>query len=160
MDGIMSKRVRRQQRRRVKTAVEDIMSDKVVSVDADSSVQQVAQVMAKKGISSVILRDGDRQVGILTERDLVRNVCAKDGLASKTPATAIMSTPVQAVGKGAAIEVAASMMADLGVRHLAVEDERHNIVGIVTGTDLARYLRKKLDIAGAELEILEALFSD
>jgi signal-transduction protein with cAMP-binding, CBS, and nucleotidyltransferase domain len=154
----MSKRVRRQ--RQVKAAVEDIMSDRVVSVDADSSVQQVARVMAEKGISSVILKDGERQVGILTERDLVRNVCAKDGLASKTPATAIMSTPVQAVGKGAAIEVAASMMADLGVRHLAVEDERHNIVGIVTATDLAKYLRKKLDIAGAELEILEALFSD
>jgi len=154
----MSKRVRRQ--RQVKAAVEDIMNDRVVSVEADSSVQQVAQVMAEKGISSVILKDGDKQVGILTERDLVRSVCAKDGLASKTPATAIMSTPVQAVGKGAAIEVAASMMADLGVRHLAVEDERHNIIGMITATDLARYLRKKLDIAGAELEILEALFSD
>jgi CBS domain-containing protein len=140
--------------------VEDIMSKKLVSIGADSSAQKVAQLMAKKGVSSVMLMDGDKVIGIITERDLARNVCAKDGIASKTPATAIMSTPVQAVSKNVAVEVAAKMMADAGVRHLAVEDGYRNIVGIVTTTDLARSLRKKLDVSGAELEILEALYWD
>ena len=140
--------------------VEDIMSKKLVSIGADSSAQEVAQLMAKKGVSSVMLEDGGKVVGIITERDLARNVCAKDGMASKTPATAIMSTPVQAVSKNVAVEVAAKMMADAGVRHLAVEDSGRNIVGIVTTTDLARNLRKKLDISGTELEILEALYWD
>jgi signal-transduction protein with cAMP-binding, CBS, and nucleotidyltransferase domain len=140
--------------------VEDIMSKRLVSVDADSSAQEVAQAMARKGVSSVILKDGGRIVGIITERDLARNVCAKDGTASKTPATAIMSTPVQAVSKSAEVEVAAKLMVDSGVRHLAVEDARRNIVGMVTTTDLARHLRKKLDVSGAELETLEALYWD
>lgn len=140
--------------------VEDIMSKKLVSVDADSSAQKVAQAMAKKGVSSAILKDGDRIVGIITERDLARNVCAKDGTASKTPATAIMSTPVQTVSKSAQVEMAAKVMVDAGVRHLAVEDARRNIVGMLTTTDLARHLRKKLDVSGAELEILEALYWD
>ena len=140
--------------------VEDIMSKKLVSVDADSSAQKVAQAMAKRGVSSAILKDGDRIVGIITERDLARNVCAKDGTASKTPATAIMSTPVQTMSKGAQVEMAAKAMVDAGVRHLAVEDAKHNIVGMVTTTDLARHLRKKLDVSGAELEILEALYWD
>lgn len=140
--------------------VENIMSKKLVSVDADSSAQKVAQVMTKRGVSSVIIKDGGRTVGIITERDLARNVCARDGTASKTPATAIMSTPVQAVNKGAQVEVAAKVMVDAGVRHLAVEDANHNIVGMITTTDLARHLRKKLDISGAELEILEALYWD
>ncbi|MEO9295682.1 MAG: CBS domain-containing protein [Nitrososphaera sp.] len=140
--------------------VEDIMSKKLVSVDADSSAQEAAQAMAKKGVSSVILKDGGKIVGIITERDLARNVCAKDGTASKTPATAIMSAPVQTVNKSAEVEVAAKLMVDSGVRHLAVEDAEHNIVGMVTTTDLARYLRKKLDVSGAELEILEALYWD
>jgi signal-transduction protein with cAMP-binding, CBS, and nucleotidyltransferase domain len=140
--------------------VEDIMSKKLVSVDADSSAQKVAQVMAKRGVSSVIIKDGGRMVGIITERDLARNVCARDGTASKTPATAIMSTPVQAVNKGAQVEMAAKVMVDAAVRHLAVEDAKRNIVGMVTTTDLARHLRKKLDISGAELEILEALYWD
>lgn len=149
----MSKRQRQE-------TVEDIMSKKLVSVDADSSAQEVAQMMAKKGVSSVILKDGSRIAGILTERDLARNVCAKDGTASKTPATAIMSTPVQTVAKGAPLEMAAKLMVDGGVRHLAVEDAARNIVGMVTTTDLARHLRKKLDVSGAELEILEALYWD
>lgn len=140
--------------------VEDIMSKKLVSVDADSSAQKVAQAMAKRGVSSAILKDGGRIVGIITERDLARNVCAKDGTASKTPATAIMSTPVQTVSKSAQVEMAAKAMVDAGVRHLAVEDAKRNIVGMVTTTDLARHLRKKLDVSGAELEILEALYWD
>lgn len=140
--------------------VENIMSKELVSVDADSSAQKVAQMMAKRGVSSVIIKDGGRTVGIITERDLARNVCARDGTASKTPATAIMSTPVQAVNRGAQVEMAAKVMVDAGVRHLAVEDANHNIVGMITTTDLARHLRKKLDISGAELEILEALYWD
>jgi CBS domain-containing protein len=147
--------------RRVRVdTVEDIMSKKLVSIGADSSAQKVAQLMAKKGVRSVMLMDGGKVVGIITERDLARNVCAKDGMASKTPATAIMSTPVQAVSKNVTVEVAAKMMADAGVRHLAVEDGQRNIVGIVTTTDLARNLSKKLDVSGKELEILEALYWD
>jgi CBS domain-containing protein len=140
--------------------VQDIMSKKLVSADADSSAREMAQLMAEKGVSSVILKDGGRIVGILTERDLARNVCAKDGKASKTPATAIMSMPVQTIGKSAAVEVAAKIMADGGIRHLAVEDGKKTIVGMVTATDLARHLRKRIDVSGPELEILEALYWD
>jgi CBS domain-containing protein len=151
----MSKRVSAKK----STAVEDVMSKKLVSVDADASAQEVARVMAEKNVSSVVLRDGDKIVGILTERDLARNVCAKDGLASKTPAVAIMSTPVQSVSKNASVERAAKIMVEHGLRHLAVEDGYRGIVGMVTATDLARYLRKKLDVEGTEAEIMEALYS-
>ena len=151
----MSKRVRAKK----STTVEEIMNRKVVSVDAGASVQRAAEVMAKRNVSSVMLKDGDRIVGILTERDLARNVCAKDSLASKTPAVSIMSTPVQAVSKNAPVERAASMMAEHGLRHLAVEGDYQAIVGVVTTTDLAKYLRKKLGITGADLEIVEALYA-
>ncbi|MEM2139858.1 MAG: CBS domain-containing protein [Nitrososphaera sp.] len=151
----MSKRVRAKK----SATVEEIMSRKVVSVDADASAQKAAEIMAKKNVSSVMLKDGDRIVGILTERDLARNVCAKDGLASKTPAVSIMSTPVQAVSKNAPVGRAASMMAEHRLRHLAVEGDYQEIIGVVTTTDLARYLRKKLGVTGADLEIVEALYA-
>lgn len=150
----MSKRVRTKK----SVTVEKIMSPSVVAVDAGTSVQQVAAVMSEKNISSVMLKDGDKIVGILTERDLVRNVCAKDGLASKTPAVSIMSSPVQAINKSAPVERAAHMMIEYGLRHLAVEGD-HQTIGIITVTDLARYLRRKLDVAGADVEIMEALYS-
>lgn len=139
--------------------VEDIMSKKLVSAKADSSAREVAQLMAEKGVSSVILKDGGKIVGIITERDLARNVCAKDGKASKTPATAIMSMPVQTIDRSSAVEVAAKMMAEGGIRHLAVENGG-KIAGMVTATDLARHLRKRLDVSGPELEILTALYWD
>jgi CBS domain-containing protein len=141
------------------TLVEDIMSKKLVSAKADSSARDVAQLMAEKGVSSVILRDGGKIVGIITERDLARNVCAKDGKASKTPATAIMSMPVQTIARSSAVEVAAKIMAEGGIRHLAVENGG-KIAGMVTATDLARHLRKRLDVSGPELEILTALYWD
>lgn len=141
------------------TLVEDIMSKKLVSAKADSSAREVAQLMAEKGVSSVILKDGGKIVGIITERDLARNVCAKDGKASKTPATAIMSMPVQTIAKSSAVEVAAKLMAEGGIRHLAVENGG-KIAGMVTATDLARHLRKRLDVSGPELEILTALYWD
>jgi CBS domain-containing protein len=151
----MSKRVRA----RKFVTVEEIMSKKIVSVHADASVQKAAAAMAKRNVSSVILKDEGKIVGILTERDLARNVCAKDGLASKTPAVSIMSTPVQAISKDAPVERAASMMVEYGLRHLAVEDRYHTIIGVTTTTDLAKHLRRKLDIAGADVEIMEALYS-
>ncbi|MEW6603563.1 MAG: CBS domain-containing protein [Thermoproteota archaeon] len=137
--------------------VEDIMSKDIITIDADKSVQEVAIKMAEKNISSIILKDSDRIIGILTERDLVKNVCAKDISASKTPAVSIMSAPVATVNRDALVERAADLMIKNRIRHLAVEDTYGNITGIITTTDLARYLRRKLP--SADLEILEAIYA-
>lgn len=153
----MSKRVGRAKKA---ATVESIMNKKVVSVDSGSSALKVSKAMSKKNISSVVLKDGDRIIGILTERDLVRNVCAKDSPASKVSAAEIMSTPVRSVNRNSSVERAAELMVEYRVRHLAVEDDYHNIIGIITTTDIAKYLRSKLGDAGIEAEIIEALYAD
>lgn len=137
--------------------VEDIMSKDIVKVDADKSVQEVANIMADRNVSSVLLQDSGKMIGILTERDLVRNVCAKDVSASKTPTVSIMSAPVATVNRDALVERAADLMIKNKVRHLAVEDNYGNIIGVITTTDLARYLRRKLP--SADPEILEAIYT-
>lgn len=152
----MSKRVGRAKKA---VTVESVMNKKVVSVDSDSSALKVSKAMSKKNISSVVLKDGDRIIGILTERDLVRNVCAKDSPASKVSAAEIMSTPVRSVNRNSSIERAAELMVEYRVRHLAVEDDYHSIIGIITTTDIAKYLRSKLDDAGIEAEVIEALYA-
>lgn len=145
--------------------VKDIMSKDIVKMGANSSVLDVANTMTERNISSVLLEDTGKIIGILTERDLVKNVCAKDMLASKTPAVAIMSAPVAAtVNKDAPIERAADLMIQNKVRHLAVVGEEDNnnygnILGIVTTTDLARYLRRKLPSSTDDLEMLEAMYA-
>lgn len=84
--------------------VEDIMSKDIAKIGADKNVQEVADLMAKRNISSVLVEDNGKIIGILTERDLVRNVCAKDLLASKTPAASIMSAPVATGSKDLLVE--------------------------------------------------------
>lgn len=136
---------------------EDIMSKDIAKIGADKSVQEVADLMAKRNISSVLVEDNGKIIGILTERDLVRNVCAKDLLASKTPAASIMSAPVATVNKDSLVERAADLMVKNKIRHLALEDDYGNIIGVITATDLARYLRRKLP--PTDPEILEAIYA-
>jgi CBS domain-containing protein len=129
--------------------VEDIMSKDIVKIDADKSIQDVAIIMAERNISSILLEDSGKIIGILTERDLVRNVCAKDLLASKTPAVSIMSAPLATVSRNSLAERAADLMVRNKIRHLPVEDNDGNIIGVITTTDLARYLRRKLRLYGS-----------
>jgi CBS domain-containing protein len=136
--------------------VRDIMSSKLVVIDCDNSVFEIAKTMVDKRVSSVILVDSGKPVGILTERDLAHLVCAKDLVASKTPGTAIMSAPVITVNEGTTLEVAAAEMVKNRLRHLAVEDEQHKVIGFITVTDIAMFLGR--EILGKELTVLEAIY--
>lgn len=132
----------------VKT-IETIMSKHLITIDADSSAFEVAKKMSEKMVSSIIITDNDKTVGILTERDLIKQVCATDLQASKTPLTSIMSAPLITIEKNSTVEDAADIMIKNKVRHLGVSDSsssKHNaqIIGIVSSRDLVRLCIHKL----------------
>jgi predicted transcriptional regulator len=137
-----------------KAKVSDVAKKRLAILDCNSSMQQVAETMAVKRVSAVVLIDSGKHVGILTERDLARQVCAKDLAASKTPATALMSAPVVTVNMDSTIQDAAEMMMKNGVRHLTVKDTKHNLVGIITATDMAWYLGRKAFVESSVLDLL------
>ena len=140
------------------------MSGKLTKIDADSSALEVAKKMSENKVSSVILTgDQDKIEGIVTERDLVKNICANDVLASKTPVISIVTnlSSLITISKHSTIEEAAYLMLKNGVRRLAVvEDESNkNIIGIITTTDLAKYLSKKLEPIDKKSSVLvQALY--
>ncbi len=142
------------------TRVGYYMSKNLVTIDSYTSAFEIANRMLEKRVSAVVVMDSGKAVGILTERDLTRQVCAKDSLPSKTPATVIMSSPVVSVDKDLAIERAAEAMAKNGIRHLAVEDG-NKIIGMITTTDLSRYVKEKLPAPKERVSysILELLYS-
>jgi CBS domain-containing protein len=119
----------------VKT-VESVMSKQLITIDADSSAFEAAKKMSEKIVSSIVITDNDKIVGILTERDLIKQVCAADLQASKTPLTSIMSAPLIAIDKDSAVEEAADIMIKNKIRHLGVRDSNSNnnsqIIGIVS----------------------------
>ena len=131
----------------VKT-IESIMSKQLITIDADSSAFEAAKKMSEKMVSSIIITDNDKTVGILTERDLIKQVCATDLQASKTPLTSIMSAPLIAIDKNSTVEKAADIMIKNKVRHLGVSDssskDNAQITGTVSSRDLVRLFIHKL----------------
>ncbi|MEM4312323.1 MAG: CBS domain-containing protein [Nitrososphaerales archaeon] len=124
--------------------VKDWMSRSVVSLDLSSSLEDIARVMREGKISSVVITDGGKPVGMITERDLVIKVIAK-GLDYKSlRAKDIMSFPLITINKDKELEEAANLMIMKGIRRLVViEDETKQMVGIITTSDIARSLAKE-----------------
>ncbi|WP_232686427.1 CBS domain-containing protein [Halobacterium zhouii] len=131
--------------------VEDVMTDVVVTVDADASLRTAAGRMVEERVGSlVVTADGD-PAGILTETDFVSAGYEHDRPFSEVPVHAAMSRPLVTVGPAETVRAAARTMRDRGVKKLPVADEL-DLVGVVTTTDLvavqddlARETREHLD---------------
>ena len=126
------------------TLVEDYMTTTTVTMNFKNSVLDVAKKMLAENISSIAITDDEGEiVGILTERDMIK-VIANELPPGGISAMSLMSYPTVKVKKKAPVEEAAKIMATKKLRHLIVEDTYgERIVGIITVTDLARYLREK-----------------
>jgi predicted transcriptional regulator len=130
------------------SSVEDYMNARMVLRDSKASVLELAKVMVEWGVSSIAITDEENNkkvVGILTERDIVKSI-AKEVPPDGITAGSLMSSSILSVRKDQPIEEAALLMIRNKVRHLLVEDpSSHNgVIGIITTTDLARYLQKRM----------------
>ncbi|HYL66491.1 MAG TPA: CBS domain-containing protein [Nitrosopumilaceae archaeon] len=128
--------------------VRDIMVRNVITIEHDKTAKDVAFLLAEKEISSlVVIKDGT-PIGLVTERDLARKVSTSDRKSSDVPLSEIMSHNFRWVEPMTPIEDAVQKMINKNIRRLLVL-ENGNLVGIITETDLAKYLRSKLLIDGA-----------
>ncbi len=138
--------------------IEEIMSKHIVTLNADSSAFDAAIKMSNKNISSLVLIDSGKIVGILTERDLIKQICAKDLLSSKAPVTSIMSSPIITINKDLLVKEAAITMIKNRMRHIAVENNAHEIIGMVSSTDLTKFLIEGLEDSSDNLSLLRSLY--
>jgi predicted transcriptional regulator len=130
------------------SSVEDYTNARMVMRDSKASVLELAKVMVEWSVSSVAITDEENNkkvVGILTERDIVKSI-AKGVPPDSITAGSLMSSSILSIRKDQPIEEAALLMIRNKVRHLLVEDpSSHNgVIGIITATDLARYLQKRM----------------
>jgi CBS domain-containing protein len=132
--------------------VKDIMSGDVRTVKPDETFQHVATLLHDNAISSVVVMDGDRLAGIVTERDLV-NLVADGKDPRSTTVTERMTTNVDTVGPRTDIAEAAEHMARLRIRHLPIVDEGR-LVGIISIRDLTKWAVEELT-GGHELPDIE-----
>jgi CBS domain-containing protein len=128
--------------------VRDIMTKYVVTIDENRTALEAAKIMAEKGISSLIVLKDQNPVGIVTERDFVKKICIKELKISHVKVNEIMSKIRTFADPEVPIEVAVQRMVNHRIRRLPIM-ENGKVVGIITVTDLAKYLRTMLLIEGA-----------
>ena len=126
--------------------VEDVMSSPVVTVREDDTVEKVAKLMDEYSIGSVVVvRDKDEPVGVITERDIVRKVVARDRRPSEVRAAEIMSTPLFTIEPDKDVKEAARTMGRYDIRRLIVM-HKGRMVGIVSSRDILQAVPSLLDL--------------
>jgi CBS domain-containing protein len=121
---------------RTKMLVKDIMSSPVVTLDENEASNKAAAVMDKNDLGSVIVTNkAGNSIGIITERDLVIRVLAKNLKPDTVKAKEIMTTPLVTIEPDATITEAARQMNRLDIRRLGVI-YKGNLVGIISSKDI------------------------
>ena len=136
------------------TQVRDIMQKNVITIDHEKTALEAAEMLKEKEISFLVIIKDNKPSGIVSERDIVRKIAAKDLTASSIKLEEIMSKKYKWVEPNTEIEFAVQKMINNNIRRLLVL-ENENLVGVITQTDLAEVLRSKLLINGT-LENIES----
>lgn len=122
-------------------ALQETMTRNLKTIRHDATVQETARRMKDDKVGSLLVDRGGQVVAIVTETDIVRKAVAKGADLGKEKVEAIMSSPVVSIEIQRTPQDAHDMMADLGVRHLAVTD-KGKIVGLLSVRDLLVYFKR------------------
>jgi CBS domain-containing protein len=109
------------------------MTRRVRTTRANATIAEAAKAMAKWRIGALVIVEGSKPTGMLTEGDVSRLVGR--GVNPEATPVSVAKKALVTVSSGERIEVAAKIMADAGVKKLPVMDDG-NLVGIVTQTDI------------------------
>jgi len=122
--------------------VSQIMTNQVITINLAQSALDAALLMKEKRISSLIVQDdNNKSLGIITERDFVKRVCAEDKKSSEVKISELMSKIQTFAEPDTPVDVAVQRMINNRIRRLPVISEG-KVIGIITVTDLAKELRR------------------
>lgn len=128
--------------------VREILSNKepgVATIGPRKSALEAAVSMNEHKVGSLMVLDGDRVVGIITERDLLQRVLAEQRDAAKTPVEDVMTTEILCCQLHTTIDEARAVMKNRRVRHLPVVDDE-GLHGVISIGDLNAYEAHSQDV--------------
>ena len=123
----------------------------VWTIGPDATVLDAVAKMADKDVGSLVVMEGEKFVGIITERHYSRNVVLKGKTSPTTLVREIMETNVIHVRSEQSVELCMALMTDKRVRHLPVVEDT-KVIGIVSIGDLLKYMISKKEFAIDQLE--------
>jgi CBS domain-containing protein len=122
--------------------IADILAVKgshVLSIGPDASVLDAATLMNEHKIGSLVVLDGGRLIGIITERDMLQRVLVSCRDPSHTPVGEVMTTQLVCCQPHTSLEEARSVLKNRRIRHLPVLDQCEQLLGVVSIGDLNAY---------------------
>ena len=109
----------------------------VYSIAPSASVFEAVKLMADKNIGALVVTEGEKIIGIITERDYARKIVLMDRSSKITPVRDIMTSSAMYVSPAHRSEECMALMTESRVRHLLVIDNG-KLVGLVSIGDLVR----------------------
>src|ERR1039457_4133225 len=122
-----------------KTKVRHIISPDVITVSPETPITEVIAIMVKARISCVVVAEGNKPLGIFTERDIVKEASQVFSFGER-PICELMSSPVVTISDDLSLYQAYDLMYTNHIRHHVIVDSDMNIVGILTQSDLIDHL--------------------
>ncbi len=119
-------------------AIRKQVTREVVTIGAAEPMRLAAQLMEERKIGSVVVRDGSRYLGLVTERDLMRTACVL-GLDPGRPVREAVRTSIPRVTPSATEAETADVMRQHTTRHLLVE-ENGEVYGVISMRDIIQLM--------------------
>jgi signal-transduction protein with cAMP-binding, CBS, and nucleotidyltransferase domain len=130
---------------RSKMLVKDVMSSPAVTVEENAPAHKVAELMAKHEYGCILVTTKQaKPMGIITERDLVVRVLAKNAKPDAVKAKSVMTSPLMTIESDATINEAAKLMSKLNIRRLGVM-YKGQLVGIISSKDVLAVMPELLE---------------
>ncbi len=126
------------------TTVSAIMTKNLITVDSDTTVFQIANLMEKGGIGAILVKKDNVPAGIITDRDFAIKI-AVNKYPLDTPVHKIASYPLLTINENDSILAAAEQMSSKKIRKLAVVND-DKVIGIITSTDIVTHLANKKNL--------------
>lgn len=118
------------------TAILAEKGSRVFSVAPDTTVVAAAELMNEHHVGATVVKDGDRLVGMFTERDVLRRVVVERRDPAVTRVGEVMSRDVICATPETTIEEARNVMKEHRIRHLPVIDPEKGLIGLISIGDL------------------------
>ncbi len=117
-----------------------MMSRRILSISPSTPVIEAARTMQDAMVGALLVAESARFIGIVSETDLVRKVLAVGADVYQVPVSDVMRAPIITIESNRSAHEASDLMADRGIRHLAITEDG-KIVGMLSVRDLLRYFK-------------------
>jgi CBS domain-containing protein len=123
----------------------------VVTIAPSDTVSELVAALAEHNVGALIAVDGDRVVGIVSERDVVRRIAEQGPAVLDAAVESIMTTSVVSCSSGDAVDSIAETMTERRIRHMPVIDD-NELVGVISIGDVVSSRIRQLETDRGQLE--------